>query len=636
MKRLILRSVAALPCLWLGACASGEHGGPGDGTLSVGVAALTGAEVADACYDLTVTNGSGQTVWSQAGVCGSQYGNATGITYIGSCDAGDNDHTVTVELASLSTGTGVIPASGYLNPCPVGQGCSKTVTCQENADVPVDFDLTVLLQAEQGFLDITVDLEFLQCSAKLDCVDGTGAPLELLHDASGERGQTVVVGLTCLWDACPESGSWLYTDDITIACDEGVAVISPAGPGGAAVSQTADIVFGALLYSGSAQGSGYYQNLAIGFNGGTHCTLQTTATVTDAQLTNQTLPAGGGHPAVGWSLPLTGTGGELTCTQHPLNGTPAGVSSFYPSAPEDLLFDHERFQPGDCGGPQIELCNGIDDDGDGVIDEGCDLCTGVICPAAGPCSEVACDPGTGECVETISSDGTTCFDSGLATSVVPNPSFEDHSGCPTTFSQLSFADTWIQATDATSDYFIGAPTCDETWFINGAELGPMPHHAPDGDAFVGAAMVDATYIEYIGACLTTPLAAGTAYSFEMQVAAPGPPPPGAVGGGDTDAEIALLCVPDCADLPIAGLDDKTDDFPVLATTAVSLVGGAPWQAITLTTTPAQSCPAVIFGPTVNTTFAPGLQAAYILFDGLVLNETTSFEGVCSAGACQAQ
>src|SRR5690554_4135249 len=72
-----------------------------------------------------------------------------------------------------------------------------------------------------------------------------------------------------------------------------------------------------------------------------------------------------------------------------------------------------------------EICdNGIDDDGNGLID----------------LNDTACD----------------CEGFGVPQnipSLIPNPSFEDRNCCPSSFSQLSCADTWIQATTATSDYF---------------------------------------------------------------------------------------------------------------------------------------------------------------------------------------
>jgi len=88
------------------------------------------------------------------------------------------------------------------------------------------------------------------------------------------------------------------------------------------------------------------------------------------------------------------------------------------------------------------------------------------------------------------------------------------SGCPTSYSELHQADSWIQATDATSDYFVEAPACDDTWWRNGidASIGAMPQPAPDGSAFVGGGNQPG-YVEYVGACLLSPLQAGELHAI---------------------------------------------------------------------------------------------------------------------------
>ena len=85
-----------------------------------------------------------------------------------------------------------------------------------------------------------------------------------------------------------------------------------------------------------------------------------------------------------------------------------------------------------------EICNnGIDDDGDGLIDLHDDEC---------------------ECEGFSSAQNVP--------SLIPNYSFEDHSCCPGGYSQLNCADTWQQASGNTSDYF---NTCGFT-FEEGDEM----------------------------------------------------------------------------------------------------------------------------------------------------------------------
>ncbi|KAA3631883.1 MAG: hypothetical protein DWQ02_15640, partial [Bacteroidetes bacterium] len=67
-----------------------------------------------------------------------------------------------------------------------------------------------------------------------------------------------------------------------------------------------------------------------------------------------------------------------------------------------------------------EICdNAIDDDGDGLVDLNDDDC---LCDALWP------------------------------SSLIPNPSFEERSCCPTENAQLYCANNWIQASSPTTDY----------------------------------------------------------------------------------------------------------------------------------------------------------------------------------------
>ena len=89
-----------------------------------------------------------------------------------------------------------------------------------------------------------------------------------------------------------------------------------------------------------------------------------------------------------------------------------------------------------------EICdNALDDDEDGLIDLNDPDCD---CPVLEPVS------------------------------AIPNPSFEDMNCCPQDISQLSCADTWIQASEATTDYL---HTCG--WM--GWEELPPPLPFPDGE-----------------------------------------------------------------------------------------------------------------------------------------------------------
>ena len=93
-----------------------------------------------------------------------------------------------------------------------------------------------------------------------------------------------------------------------------------------------------------------------------------------------------------------------------------------------------------------EICdNGIDDDRDGLIDLNDDEC---------------------ECAQTD------------LVSLIPNPSFEEMSCCPQQRNALSCANTWIQASEPTTDYI---HTCG--WMGWPDLEAPQPF--PDGDGIVG-------------------------------------------------------------------------------------------------------------------------------------------------------
>ena len=130
-----------------------------------------------------------------------------------------------------------------------------------------------------------------------------------------------------------------------------------------------------------------------------------------------------------------------------------------------------------------EICdNGIDDDADGLID----LNDTTDCH----CSEQA---------------GLT-----IIPSLIPNPSFEAHSCCPTTYGVgqtndgLGCADDWDQIGGATSDYF---HTCG--W--NGATNSlPFPH----GEAAGGFFSFDG-WSEYLGGYFVSPLQKDTLYQMNF-------------------------------------------------------------------------------------------------------------------------
>ncbi len=233
-----------------------------------------------------------------------------------------------------------------------------------------------------------------------------------------------------------------------------------------------------------------------------------------------------------------------------------------------------------------EICdNAIDDDGDGLIDLNDDEC---LCPVAEPIS------------------------------LIPNPSFEDNSCCPTTRSQLHCADTWIQASQATTDYL---HTCG--WF--GWEDLPVPLPIPDGDACIGfrdgraGSAPNANWKEYTGACLTSPLKIGTAYRFRFNIGFTHPensPPTTVVFYGSTSCEF----------LPF-GEGDDTHGCPLNGPGWVRLgqtrvFGANSWTTAEINVTPQQDIFAMAIGPDCIERMRD--VSLYYFLDNLVLADQREF------------
>jgi len=230
-ERLVLAGFGATCML---ACAIDTDGSDPGRKVAVAIAPLELPEVTDACFTLSVHNGTpgagGQLVWTQSGICADDFGDGTGsISYVGTCDASvPNDNVVSLVLEDLYRGRPPAPllGAGFVNPCPSDRPCRRSVTCQENTDAAVAFNLTVMRDANQGFFDIAVNFADIFCSAKFDCIDDEGGPLELLHDpATGKRAPTGVLGFACT--AGPGETTWLHLDDVVITCQDDTTTVDP-------------------------------------------------------------------------------------------------------------------------------------------------------------------------------------------------------------------------------------------------------------------------------------------------------------------------------------------------------------------------------------------------------------------------
>ena len=232
-----------------------------------------------------------------------------------------------------------------------------------------------------------------------------------------------------------------------------------------------------------------------------------------------------------------------------------------------------------------EICNnGIDDDADGFIDLNDTECS---------CSPLTTQP----------------------PSMIPNHSFEQMNCCPTTFSQVSCATGWIQASGATSDYH----NCSYNNTINTPDT---PY--PDGPGYMGFWDSNSgfgVWKEYIGSCLLSPMLAGQTYTLTFSIA---------VGHG-TDGAIppypplnfTIFGTPNCSALPWAGTDCPTGSWTPLVSqlipTSAPNPSPIPWQTVTVSFTPAVNINAIAVGPSCG-----AVSNSYSYIDNLVLNQTTSF------------
>lgn len=216
-----------------------------------------------------------------------------------------------------------------------------------------------------------------------------------------------------------------------------------------------------------------------------------------------------------------------------------------------------------------EICNnGIDDDGDGLIDLNDPDC---------PCSTLL---------------STT-------PSFIPNPSFEERWCCPLWYNwppgppYFDCALYWQQATIPTTDYF--------------HSCGLYPDFfppAPDGEGYVGMRMV-IDWQEYVGACLMfpgppSPLLAGVEYTLSFHVAGTSL---GADSGGQssvgpfyspTPIPLALYGAPLCVPFPVNTLGcPVSEGWTLLA--SMDYQANGEWDHLSFTFTPSVEIQTVMFG-----------------------------------------
>lgn len=237
-----------------------------------------------------------------------------------------------------------------------------------------------------------------------------------------------------------------------------------------------------------------------------------------------------------------------------------------------------------------------------------------------------------DCADGIDNDGDTFIDlndpdcdcvglgtgGGTIEGLIPNPSFEDMTCCPSSFGMLSCADTWIQASSASSDYWHNCGWSTTTIFTDAAM--PLPGE-PGGEGwagFISGWSSSATYNEMVGACLTSPMLAGTPYVMNLWMAK---------ADGSPDLTFTVYGTSDCADLPWADTECPIGegDFQILGQTDVNFPTEGDWYEVTVTFTPSVDIYAVALGGDCTTPPVPaGDTYNYYYVDELTLTDSASF------------
>ena len=365
-KSHLVVALVALPAL---ACAA--EAGP---QLALTIAPLTLPGIADACYSIDVHNvakalvDDDALVWSQANICASRYGNASGsVTYIGTCDASPdgriNTVSLTLEGLCITPGCDVadvddpgrVATDAYVNPCPDTRPCQLERACRENADTLVQFDLTIMRDAAQGFFDVAVNFEDIFCSAKLDCQP------ELLHRPEGERDLTAVLAFACTSGA----DTCLYVDRPTLTCSTGTWTLDPTqGPG--RIDEDSPVLYAAAVYAGDEAYTAFekqYWNVALGLDEAAlasagDCTLSWSATASEAYWEDHTTPDESIYPVIRWNRQIVDDG-VIDCAAHPLNVVLPGedvasVTTAYTNFDAPYTFAYSNCAPDD---PEPSACN---------------------------------------------------------------------------------------------------------------------------------------------------------------------------------------------------------------------------------------------------------------------------------------
>ncbi len=211
-------------------------------------------------------------------------------------------------------------------------------------------------------------------------------------------------------------------------------------------------------------------------------------------------------------------------------------------------------------GAQEDCANGIDDDGDGLIDLN--------------------DP---ECICTGIHYSEPVYD------VISNPDFEYMLCCPSIYTQMFCVADWEQATFATTDYL---HTCNYTGPIGLAGLVPFP----SGEGCIGS-YIYSGWNEFFGQCVLSPLDPSKNYtlSFYIAAASVGLPPCVCNEPNFAPLNITLYGGTEC-DIPLYTTDcPNSYDPDWVALGSVNYDPVSEWAQVTIDFSPPSSIAAIMLG-----------------------------------------
>ena len=233
-----------------------------------------------------------------------------------------------------------------------------------------------------------------------------------------------------------------------------------------------------------------------------------------------------------------------------------------------------------------EVCdNGIDDDGNGLIDLQDSAC---YCKGS--------------------------YDLNSVKSIVPNYSFENKSCCPIFSGEMNCVDDWGQPSfPATTDYL---NTCG----YPNLPLNPPPPSLIDGNGYVGFAYVIAVnfnpYKEYAGVCLLDTLFAGESYKISFQIA---------YSYGVLTNTFSVFGSSNCSDLPFtfSGHNDcpllsNAGNWEELGSKTITL-DRSKWNQIEINFTPTEDLSNIVIGPGCGTEKS---HFSYCYLDQVIMNEVS--------------